>query len=198
MKKGMGAHKGSGWERAFCRELSLWWTKGETKNAFWRTHASGARGTMVGTLGGLGDVLAMSSEAKDFTDLFVVELKFYKKVDTAGLLEKKSKNLHQILQWWEKVKNEAYGVGRYPMLVVKQNNRLPQVFVCRYFPLFFSNGDWFNPCAWYHIDLNLVLVVCGLSSFFQLDPKMLIDQKKRLLLNLKPILDKQMAVRVVK
>jgi hypothetical protein len=69
-------NKGTSFERAICRKLSLWWSNGEDDSIFWRSPGSGswARGKKPDTPG-WGDVIAIKPEGKDLTDHAVIEIK---------------------------------------------------------------------------------------------------------------------------
>lgn len=72
--------KGASFEREFCKQLSLWWTKGERDDVFWRTHGSGARATQRAkagkrTKGQYGDVCATDPIGIPLTELIVFSLK---------------------------------------------------------------------------------------------------------------------------
>lgn len=72
------AGKGSGFERAICKQLSLWWTDGERDDIFWRTSGSGARAKVRGkkqTFGQYGDVQATDPIGQPLIDRFTIEIK---------------------------------------------------------------------------------------------------------------------------
>jgi hypothetical protein len=75
-----GNKKGSGFERQICKQLSLWWTRGERDDVFWRSSQSGGRATVRSrkgktTAGSYGDIVALDPIGKPLTDLFTIELK---------------------------------------------------------------------------------------------------------------------------
>jgi hypothetical protein len=72
--------KGSQFERDFCKQLSLWWTEGETDEMFWRSSNSGGRATVraksgKSTKGQCGDVAAIHPDGVALIDLITFELK---------------------------------------------------------------------------------------------------------------------------
>jgi len=72
--------KGGQFERDFSRQLSLWWTKGERDDIFWRTAGSGARATVrtkkgKSTAGQYGDITATDPDGKLLIDNILFELK---------------------------------------------------------------------------------------------------------------------------
>lgn len=72
------SHKGSAFERAFCKDLSRWWTDGERDDVFWRTSGSGARATArtgQSTFGQYGDIQATDPIGQPLVNLVTFELK---------------------------------------------------------------------------------------------------------------------------
>lgn len=72
--------KGGEYERDISRFLSLWWTRGERDDIFWRTSASGARATARAakfkkTKYDYGDITFTDPIAKLMLDLMVIEAK---------------------------------------------------------------------------------------------------------------------------
>jgi hypothetical protein len=79
-KKGSGQRKGSSFERAICKRLSLWWTNDKRDDIFWRTSGSGARATTRSKQGRstknqYGDVQAVDPIGQPLIDLCAIELK---------------------------------------------------------------------------------------------------------------------------
>lgn len=79
-RKGRGKSKGSAFEREICKKLSLWWTKGERDDIFWRTSGSGARAKTRSkkhqkTFGQYGDIQATDPIGQPLIDLCSIELK---------------------------------------------------------------------------------------------------------------------------
>jgi hypothetical protein len=115
-------NKGTSFERAICRKLSLWWSNGEDDSIFWRSPGSGswARGKKPDTPG-WGDVIAVKPEGKGLTDWAVIEIKRgYKTPDSisdnvrdSGILVKFLKNLEHLCF------DEAH--KRYPILIYKKD-----------------------------------------------------------------------------
>ena len=46
MRKGGGKEKGSSFERLVCKRMSMWLSKGERDDLFWRSAMSGGRATV--------------------------------------------------------------------------------------------------------------------------------------------------------
>ena len=132
--------KGGQWERDFCRYLSLWWSKGEDEDIFWRTASSGGKATVNQNLPTqLGDVTNIKPEGQELITKFVFELKHYnyKGLDWLPLLDQKG----NIYGWWEKLCAEAKPYDKIPFLVIKVSHRgvygvLPsQYFIDKYLRL---------------------------------------------------------------
>ena len=118
-----GKAKGSGFEREVSKKLSLWWSEGTDDSLFWRTQNSGGRFTVrkkVGlqTDGQIGDIASTSPLSKPFTDTFVVELKSYKNINLWSIITGAKGTL---VDWWDKLSNEAYEDHKIPLLIVKEN-----------------------------------------------------------------------------
>ena len=72
--------KGGDYERQVCKVLSLWYSRGERDDIFWRTSGSGARATIrkksnLNTADSAGDVQAIHESGKAFTRLVNIEIK---------------------------------------------------------------------------------------------------------------------------
>lgn len=72
--------KGGQFERAICKELSLWWTDNKRDDIFWRTAGSGARATVRSKTGRrtrnqYGDVQATDRCGQPLIDLCTIEIK---------------------------------------------------------------------------------------------------------------------------
>ena len=128
MTKGKGKHKGSSFERQFCKKISLWWTKGERDDIFWRTSISGGRATVRAkqgktTKGQYGDVAATDPLGVPLTELCVIELKCgYGKSSVGDYMDGTSKSM--IERWVEQV-NEDAKKGDIPFwfLVTKRDRK---------------------------------------------------------------------------
>jgi len=86
--------KGSAYERSICRAISLWWTRGERDDVFWRTAGSGAMSkarAKIGkrTHGQYADVLAVDPIGSTLLDVATIELKKgYNKATIHDVLDK--------------------------------------------------------------------------------------------------------------
>lgn len=65
-----------------------------------------------------GDIGCIDSEGEEFLRKYVIECKFYKKLDiTLGMLS----NRGFLYLFWEKIAYDAYQARREPMLIARQN-----------------------------------------------------------------------------
>lgn len=76
----MKANKGGQYERAVCKQLSLWWTHGERDDVFWRSSQSGGRATTrakrgLRTHGSYGDIAAVDPIGEPLIKFATIELK---------------------------------------------------------------------------------------------------------------------------
>jgi hypothetical protein len=72
--------KGSQFERDLCRTLSLWWSRDEHDDLFWRTSQSGGRATVRGrkgktTTGHCGDIGATDAQGAPLLQVVSIEAK---------------------------------------------------------------------------------------------------------------------------
>lgn len=100
------ARKGSSYERAICKALSLWWTDGTSDAVFWRTSTSGARATSrrkrgKSTHGQHGDVCATDPIGEAFCRALAVEIKKgYSKFSPFDVLDKPKRGKPQLFEEW--------------------------------------------------------------------------------------------------
>lgn len=133
MKDGGGKNKGSEWERATGRALSLWLTNEERKDIFSRNVLSGGTFTLAESKGAKsshmpGDLMAAHPLAFKFLERFSVECKHLASIgleayfwDTRG-----GKDLGEIIRL---AKRQAASIGLEYMLIARQNRRDPLIFV---------------------------------------------------------------------
>lgn len=115
--------KGSQFERDICKKLSLWISRGERKDLFWRSAMSGGRSLPTCA----GDISAVHPDGHVLTDKFVIECKHHKASIFLPILFPRGKK-PLIRGWWDKLKAEADKFGRRPMLIIRENNS--PVMVC--------------------------------------------------------------------
>lgn len=126
-----GKGKGSNFERTICKQLSLWVTKAELMDCFWRSSMSGGRATVKLKRTGKrdraqsGDIVAITPEGAPLVEIFTIECKFYAKLDWAAAVDTGIGNLSV---FWKQAKKQCKGTGTSPMLIVKQNFRRVIVF----------------------------------------------------------------------
>lgn len=129
----MNSHgKGSEYERCVSKKLSFWISDGKNDDIFWRTQTSGARQTQrkklkKDTFGQDGDIQAVHPLGFQFCRIFSLECKNYKDMNLWSLINP-TKNFSIYSFWMESVE-KAYEVGKFPILVARQN-RKPDLFVC--------------------------------------------------------------------
>ena len=121
MRPGGGHSKGSSFERDMSKELSLWWTNGESKNVFWRTHGSGAMGTRGGNVAECGDMMAITEVGMPFTKKYHIEIRFSKALDLGDILY----NLPNsgIVSFINESLLKAKHSNRIPILLFKEHKR---------------------------------------------------------------------------
>lgn len=123
MRKGGGKQKGASFEREVCKELSLWVSRGQRKDIFWRSAMSGGRST-VALKGGdkltaqAGDVSAIDPMGQEFIETFLVECKAYKDLNLKGLF----KRLGHLHDFWIKLCEDCETYDKLPFLVARENN----------------------------------------------------------------------------
>ena len=114
-----GKQKGAGFEREICKKLSLWITKGEKVDCFWRSAMSGGRATVAkGAVRQAGDITAVAPEGHALTDVLYIECKNYKDVDLDCLVKGKG----TLLTFWKTAQKEAAKYNRIPTLIFKRNH----------------------------------------------------------------------------
>lgn len=128
--------KGGQFERDFARQLSLWWTKGDRDDIFWRTAGSGARATVrtkkgKSTAGQYGDITATDPDGKLLIDKILFELKNgYPDAEIEKLINygKKTQGTDLYSKWIEKCENSCKA-SKIPgwAIVHKRSGREPLV-----------------------------------------------------------------------
>ena len=124
MQRGKGKAKGSAFERATCKQLSLWVSHGKDEDLFWRSAISGGRATQGMKVGKklrrqAGDICSVSAEGCVLTDQFFIECKHYRDLNILSFLINRRGRL---AQFWETACREAKKHKKGPMLIAKQNN----------------------------------------------------------------------------
>lgn len=123
MRPGGGKHKGSAFERRVCRDLSLWVSRGERDDIFWRSSMSGGRATIGLRVGNVrasqaGDVSAIHALGERLLGHVVVECKSYADLD---LFSGVANDTGKLRRFWDELRRHAAKFGKRPMLVARQN-----------------------------------------------------------------------------
>jgi hypothetical protein len=133
MRPGAGKSKGSAFERQVCTQLSLWVTHGARSDVFTRNVSSGGQFTVRKSKddnehGVAGDIMAHHPSAYDFLKKVMVECKHHKdlNLDTYLYDTRGSSTLAKIIAKCEK---EAGQSTVFWLLIAKQNNRAPLIFM---------------------------------------------------------------------
>jgi len=132
MKAGGGKTKGSAFERLVCKRLSMWLTRGERDDLFWRSAMSGGRATLqlrddILNPAQSGDLTAISQESYAFAERSFIECKHYRELGIArGFICRTG----TLWGFWEIAVRDAERQGKQPILVVRQN-RYPIIVIAR-------------------------------------------------------------------
>ena len=134
-----GHAKGSSFERAICKELSLWWTDGKRDDIFWRTAGSGARATVrrgrnCATANSAGDICALHFSGQPFIDRFIVELKkgYSREIDVLKMVDAAPGRKPCVLQQWlEKAWREVKENNRDEAWLIFQRDRAKPMLAMR-------------------------------------------------------------------
>jgi hypothetical protein len=127
MKPGGGKRKGGSFERKISKELSLWWTDGKSKDIFWRTHSSGAMGTVGGRKWEYGDIMAIDEAGKALTQRYNIELRHSKGLDIADLVYGTDKS--GMAKFLREGRKTAELSGRQPLWIFKEHLRPTMVMM---------------------------------------------------------------------
>lgn len=123
MKSGGSHKKGTRFEREVCKSLSLWISRGEREDVFWRSAMSGGRATVRARSGiqlkaQAGDVSPISALGEQLLDRFVIECKNYKDLEVLQGVVKDNGTLHK---FWREHERVGTIYGKLPMLIARQN-----------------------------------------------------------------------------
>ncbi len=126
------SEKGSSFERKICKEFSLWYSGhilNENRNdIFWRTSGSGARATVRSRIGlstsdSYGDIQAIHTCGKVFTEKFLIEIKRGYSNQICVLCFIDSKNTNIIQKWLDKATKELNISKRKEVLLIFKRDR---------------------------------------------------------------------------
>lgn len=123
--------KGSEFERAFSKELSLWWTDGERDDIFWRSSQSGGRATTRAQRGRRtatqsGDICAIDPIGQPLIAVMTLELKRgYRDANPATLVTRATTAAQQVWESWIQQAVEACerNESQHWMVVAKQDRQ---------------------------------------------------------------------------
>lgn len=120
---GYSKQKGSAFERAICRLLSLWISNTTNPNIFWRSSMSGGRATIGKSRQEVniyesGDIAAISPEGYPYIERFFFELKHYNDLGIANFFLGRPSTL---MKFWKTARKEALYYNKEPLLIVKEN-----------------------------------------------------------------------------
>jgi hypothetical protein len=141
MKTGGGHSKGAAFERLCCKRLSLFVTKGQRDDVFWRSSMSGGRATLqlrqeIVNLAQSGDMTAIARQGYDLCERCLFEFKFYRDLDIAEAL---LKGTGLLAKFWRATVAAAQRYNKIPILIAKQN-RLPAIILCPVDSAVFTTG----------------------------------------------------------
>jgi hypothetical protein len=123
-------NKGTPFERAVCKRLSLWWTNNVSDSVFWRTQTSGARATARGKKGlsldsQQGDISTIDPIGVPLLDLITWELKRgYNRSTLHDLLDKPgTASMQEWEKWIQKAEECHVAAGSYSWAIIHQRDR---------------------------------------------------------------------------
>ena len=168
MRKGGGKSKGAAFERAICKELSLWLSRGKREDLLWRSAMSGGRSTVAARKGltlksQAGDISSIDKLSHSFIDTFYIECKFYRDLQLGSLIKGSGK----LFSFWDIAKKEARLYKKLPILIAKQNNH--PIIVC-------LSADSLRKFEIFHRKCRVIIPQKGLfviyyNNFLKLEPK---------------------------
>lgn len=130
------SQKGGQFERDISKQLSLWLTKGERDDIFWRSSQSGGRATERSkkgkkTAGSYGDITALDPIGHRFLEIFCIELKrgYTKDTDAINFIDSK-KAKPTLLQFWDQcVESRVQSDSDECMVIFKRDGKMPCVMI---------------------------------------------------------------------
>lgn len=129
-------NKGSAFERIVCKELSLWWTSGESDAVFHRSVTSGGFATTRAKGGkksenAYGDIMVLDTIGKPLLDLCCFELKCgYGKWCVIDMMDRSINSAQSTVEkFWEQACAEAERAHvPYGVVIAKRDRRQPVIF----------------------------------------------------------------------
>lgn len=126
-------NKGGAWERKFSKQLSLWYSNGESDSIFWRSASSGAFATVrnkqgKNSEGSYGDISAIHESGYTLINFATFELKSgYNSIDILSEIDSDAKKLI-FRECLNQVINDSKLAGNHPFLVVNRDRKQPTLF----------------------------------------------------------------------
>lgn len=121
--------KGAQYEREICKRLSLWWTKEENDDVFWRSEGSGGRAKRRGregksTYGSHGDLRVTNPIGSPLIDLLTIEIKRgYSKHTLQDVVDMKLDRTQLMWdQWIDQTKEGQKHSGSFSWLIISRRN----------------------------------------------------------------------------
>lgn len=128
--------KGSNFERALAKELSLWWTDGEDSHVFARRGGSGGSfRDRAGLSDSSGDLTADKAIGEHFMSIYSIEAKFYADLSSQFWNLFHGERTAVLEQFWLQARNAASPYNRFVLLILKSNGKKP---IC------VTNHDWWK------------------------------------------------------
>lgn len=128
MKRGGGKNKGSSFEREIAKTLSLWISKGETDDIFWRSTTSGARATTrtkqgKQTANSYGDLSILDAAYSFVCKAVCFELK--KGYSGTGILDilDGNKKVPDLISFWNQCETDRIAGDRHYSIVISKRDR---------------------------------------------------------------------------
>lgn len=126
-------NKGSAFERTVCKELSLWWTSGESDAVFHRSVTSGGFATTRAKVGkksenAYGDIMVLDAIGKPLLDLCCFELKCgYGKWCVLDAMDRPFNSAPSTIEkFWEQARDEAERAQvPYGVVIAKRDRKQP-------------------------------------------------------------------------
>lgn len=131
------AGKGSSFEREVSKQLSLWFSHGESDSWIWRTAMSGGRATVRAkkgqtTSGGAGDLTFTDAKAAPLFELVTFELKRgYAKTSLSDLIDRNDGTKPGTFEQWvaQAYTSSRQGGTEHWMIIHKRNNRPAMAYI---------------------------------------------------------------------
>jgi hypothetical protein len=133
MRPGGGKNKGSAFERAVCRKLSLWVTDGVRNDVFARNVTSGGQFTTARKKGEVcgqpGDIMARAEEGNALINNFLIECKHYHDLHFTTFFNRIDGNNNLLQKFASRCAKEATELNKSWLLITKQDRRQPLIIM---------------------------------------------------------------------